>query len=160
ERFLREARAAAALRSKSVVRIIDAQTTHVDPKTGELTPFLVMELLDGSTLEQIIQKRGALTSPELVWVLRGVARALDVAHQKGIVHRDLKPENVFVALDEDGEPIAKVCDFGIAKLSGDSGLVGQGALGTQTGATVGTPLYMSAEQAWNSSSVGPESDQW
>jgi len=160
ERFLREARAAAALRSKSVVRIIDAQTTYVDPKTGELTPFLVMELLEGSTLEAIIQKRGALTSPELVWVLRGVGRALDVAHQKGIVHRDLKPENVFIALDEDGEPITKVCDFGIAKLGGDSGLMGQNPLGTQTGATVGTPLYMSPEQAWNSSSVGVESDQW
>ncbi|MBI2395626.1 MAG: serine/threonine protein kinase [Deltaproteobacteria bacterium] len=160
ERFLREARAAAALRSKNVVRVVDAQMSHVD-EHGHPLPFLVMELLEGANLEQIVQSRGRLDPEEVVWVLRGVARALDVAHGRGIVHRDLKPENVFVALDDDGEPIAKVCDFGIAKLAGDeAGLMMTGALGTQTGTTVGTPMYMAPEQARSSTDVVVQTDQW
>ena len=162
ERFLREARAAAALSSKHVVKIVDAQMGHVDQATNEPLPFLVMELLTGSNLGQILETNGALAPEELVWVLQQVARALDLAHAKGIVHRDLKPENIFIALDEDGEPITKVCDFGIAKIdsSVDGGLDSRNALGTETGATIGTPLYMAPEQARNSASVVPASDQW
>jgi len=162
ERFLREARAAAALRSKHVVKVVDAQMNHIDEQTKELQPFLVMELLEGANLEELLHVHTRLANEEAVWVLRGVARALDVAHSKGIVHRDLKPENVYVAFDDEGEPVPKVCDFGIAKLAGDAatGLMSTGALGTQTGMTVGTPMYMSPEQARSSSDVGVESDQW
>lgn len=162
ERFLREARAAAALRSKHVVKVVDAQMNHVDERTREPLPFLVMELLEGANLEELIAAHTRLTPDETIWVLRGVARALDVAHQKGIVHRDLKPENVFISLDDEGEPVPKVCDFGIAKLAGEAatGLMTTGALGTQTGITVGTPMYMSPEQARSSTDVGVESDQW
>ncbi len=162
ERFLREARAAAALRSKHVVKVVDAQMNHVDEKSHELMPFLVMELLEGANLEELIAAQERLSADETIWVLRGVAKALDVAHQKGIVHRDLKPENVFIALDDEGEPVPKVCDFGIAKLAGDAaiGLMSTGALGTQTGITVGTPMYMSPEQARSTTEVGVESDQW
>jgi len=161
ERFLREARAAAALRSKHVVKVVDAQMGHVDEQTREPMPFIVMELLEGANLEELIHVHTRLPPEQAVWVLRGVARALDVAHQKGIVHRDLKPENVFIAIDDEGEPVPKVCDFGIAKLASDAaGLMSSGALGTQTGMTVGTPMYMSPEQARSSSDVGVESDQW
>lgn len=161
ERFLREARAAAALKSKHVVKIVDAQINYVDPATKTPLPFMVMELLEGEPLERLIQRQGALPPGEALWVLRQVAKGLEAAHTRGIVHRDLKPENVFLALDEDGEPITKVCDFGIAKLVGDAaGLVDSNALGTQTGLALGTPLYMSPEQARNASSVGPPSDQW
>jgi len=162
ERFLREARAAAALRSKNVVKVVDAQMTHLEESTGHPLPFIVMELLEGANLEQIVQRQGRLSPAETVWVLRGVARALDVAHQKGIVHRDLKPENVFLAHDDDGEPVTKVCDFGIAKLAGDAaaGLMASSALGTQTGTTVGTPMYMAPEQARSSTDVVVATDQW
>ena len=162
ERFLREARAAAALKSKHVVKIVDAQINYLDPTTKAPLPFMVMELLEGETLERMISRRGPLPYGEALWVLRQVAKGLEAAHARGIVHRDLKPENVFLALDEDGEPVTKVCDFGIAKLVGDAaaGLVDSGALGTQTGLALGTPLYMSPEQARNAASVGPPTDQW
>ncbi len=162
ERFLREARAAAALHSKHVVKIVDADMSHADPRSGQAMPFLVMELLQGQNLEQYVVTHGKLDAPVLVWILQQCARALDMAHAMGIVHRDLKPENIFVALDEDSEPITKVCDFGIAKLSGDaaSGLLSTGAMGTDVNMTLGTPMYMSPEQARSSANVGPESDQW
>jgi serine/threonine protein kinase len=162
ERFLREARAAAALRSKHVVKVIDAQMSHVNESNGEPMPFIVMELLEGMNLEQLLQKQGALPPAQVVWILRQVARGLDVAHQKGIVHRDLKPENLFLSLDEDGEPVTKICDFGIAKLNGAlaAGLMTTGQLGTEGGVLLGTPLYMSPEQARNSAEVVAESDQW
>jgi eukaryotic-like serine/threonine-protein kinase len=122
----------------------------------------VMELLEGANLEELITAHIRLTPDETIWVLRGVGKALDVAHQKGIVHRDLKPENVYISFDDEGEPVPKVCDFGIAKLAGDAavGLMSTGALGTQTGITVGTPMYMSPEQARSTNEIGVESDQW
>ncbi len=160
ERFLREARAAASLRSRHVVKVVDAQMVNVDERTKLPNPFIVMELLEGANLEQLFAHKTPLDPEELVWVLKQVGRALDVAHQQGIVHRDLKPENIFVALDEEGEPITKVCDFGIAKLASDTSLMPTGALGTQTGVTIGTPMYMSPEQARSSTDVTPASDQW
>jgi serine/threonine protein kinase len=160
ERFLREARSAAALQSKHVVRIVDARIDHVDAR-GNKRPFLVMELLQGNNLEQVI-RAAPLTPAQTVWVLQQIARALDLAHKRGIIHRDLKPENVFVTRDEDGVPLVKLCDFGIAKLQGDAaeGLVSTGAMGTQVGSTIGTPMYMAPEQARNSTDVVPASDQW
>ena len=162
ERFLREARAAAALRSKHVVKVIDAQMNHLDPESGDPMPFIVMELLEGENLEEMVRRRGKLPKEEVVWILRQVGRALDLAHQKGIVHRDLKPENLFLAMDEDGDPCTKICDFGIAKLGGDiaKGMLSTGAAGTDGGVMLGTPLYMSPEQARSSSDVVPQSDQW
>src|SRR6185295_4111976 len=138
ERFLREARTAGALRSRHVTRIIDARMSYVHD--GEPMPFLVMELLEGCTLEQRIIERGPLRPGELMWVARQLGRALLLAHQRGIVHRDLKPSNIFIARDEEGEPgtaeaIVKLCDFGIAKLLGDAqGLAAELGLATQTGA--------------------------
>jgi serine/threonine protein kinase len=160
ERFVREARAAAAFRSKHVVKIIDAQREHRGP-AGEPMPYLVMELLLGANLEAIVEARGPLPKEQVSWALRQVGKALDLAHARGIVHRDLKPENLFVAIDDEGEPVTKVCDFGIAKLVGEAaqGLLTTGALSTSA-SSLGTPMYMSPEQLRDASTVDAKTDQW
>src|SRR5262245_43307354 len=144
QRFLREARSAAALKTRHVVRIIDAQMHH--HHQGVPLPFLVMELLEGKNLQQIIEERGRIPGPEMIWVAGQLARALDVAHRQGIAHRDLKPSNVFIATDEEGHPIVKLCDFGIAKLTGDATALGNDpGMPTRTGALLGTPMYLAPE---------------
>lgn len=160
ERFRREARAAAALRTRHVVRVIDVQMGY--RHRSEPLPFIVMELLEGRNLEQLVTESGRLAPGQLLWVLRQVGRALAAAHGQGIVHRDLKPANVFIAIDEDGEPIAKLCDFGIAKLLGESAhaLQSRGAIDTSTGGILGTPLYMAPEQLRSARQVVPATDQW
>ncbi len=159
ERFVREARAAAALRSKHVVKVVDAQRDHM--LDGTPMPYLVMELLTGSNVEAIAARRGPLPAAEVAWMLKQVGKALEQAHDRGIVHRDLKPENLFVALDEEGEPVTKVCDFGIAKLVGESavGMLATGALETAP-SSLGTPMYMSPEQIRDASTVDARTDQW
>jgi hypothetical protein len=159
-RFLREARAAAALRTRHVVRIVDAHKGYVH--AGVPTPFLVMELLEGGTLDSVVALRRGLTPGEAVWALGQVARALAAAHEQGIVHRDLKPTNVFVAADEDGAPIVKLCDFGIAKLlpgSSRQRLAG-GEKSTQKELMLGSPMYMAPEQLSDARHVVPATDQW
>jgi serine/threonine-protein kinase len=107
-----------------------------------------MELLDGMTLDELLQKRGRLAVDQVLPILRSIARALDAAHAAGVAHRDLKPENVFLTFDDDGRPTPKLLDFGIAKLL-DPGSIsgGKGQPRTQTGTPMGTPKYMSPEQA-------------
>jgi serine/threonine-protein kinase len=160
QRFLREARAAAALRTRHAVRIIDAQMGYVH--AGSPTPFLVMELLEGDTLESVVERRGYLDTGEAVWALRQVARALTAAHEQGIVHRDLKPTNVFVATDEDGEPIVKLCDFGIVKLLPGPlrNALAETTKSTQARMLLGSPLYMAPEQLRDARTVVPTTDQW
>ena len=148
-RFEREAKAAAQLRSPHVVQILD----HGLCEDG--TPYIAMELLDGEDLGKRLARLGRISPPELVHIVSQVSRALTKAHQLGIVHRDLKPDNIFLVRDDDRE-IAKVLDFGIAKsasheLSGSS---------TKTGAMLGTPFYMSPEQAQGTKQVDYRSDLW
>jgi eukaryotic-like serine/threonine-protein kinase len=149
-RFIREAQAAAALRSPHVVQILDYGAE-------DDFPFMVMELLEGETLAQRIKRRhGRLSPQETAWILTHVGRAVAKAHELGIVHRDLKPDNVFLVHNEEDE-IAKVLDFGVAKieatsLSGDSH--------TQTGSLLGTPYYMSPEQAQGNKAIDYRSDLW
>src|SRR5580692_2233456 len=112
ERFKREARATSRIQSDHIVRITDAD---VAPELGG-APFLVMELLDGMDLDQATEDKPARPEDVVDW-LRQVARALTKAHDAGIVHRDLKPENLFLTRREDGSPLVKVLDFGIAKIS-------------------------------------------
>src|SRR5262249_22596563 len=106
-RFLREARAAAALRSPHVVQILDYGADGA-------APYIAMELLEGESLGQRLLRLGRLSPAETSRIMTHVARAIGRAHDAGIVHRDLKPENVFV-VKNDEEEIAKVLDFGIAK---------------------------------------------
>jgi serine/threonine protein kinase len=135
ERFKREARAVSRIQSDHVVRVTDAD---VSPELGG-APFLVMDLLDGADLEGVTGDRPAAPADVVCW-LRQVARALVKAHESGIVHRDLKPENIFLTRREDGSPLVKLLDFGIAKMTADAPAL------TQSNSFLGTPGYMAPEQ--------------
>lgn len=149
ERFKREARASARIKSEHVVRVTDAD---IAPELDD-APFLVMELLEGTDLE-----RAAVAAPPdpatVVNWLRQAARAIDKAHRLGIVHRDLKPENLFVAKADGGSSIVKVLDFGMVKMVED----GSGA--TASGQILGTPKYMAPEQASANARVTPATDRY
>jgi hypothetical protein len=147
-RFEREAKAAAQLRSPHVVQVLDHGVC-------DGTPYIAMELLDGEDLGKRVQKTGTIHPRDLNVIITQVCRALTKAHALGIVHRDLKPDNIFLVRDDDRE-IAKVLDFGIAK-SAASALEGSN---TKTGAMLGTPYYMSPEQAQGIKSVDYRSDLW
>jgi serine/threonine-protein kinase len=146
ERFEREAKAAAQLRSPNVVHILDYGIY-------ENMPYLAMEYLDGEPLNARIKRRGRLDAHETYRIVSGVGRALTKAHAAGIVHRDLKPENIFLVPDEEGE-VAKVLDFGVAKRTT------QLDSNTRTGALLGTPYYMSPEQAQGIKQVDHRADLW
>ncbi len=138
ERFRAEARAAAPLSSRHVVRIYD----HGETDHG--IPFLVMEYLEGETLEDLLEREECLGLTQTLRIVLQIARGLDAAHAKGIVHRDLKPENVFLARTfDDAAPVAKVLDFGVAKVVAD----GASKTSSLAGAPIGTPLFMSPELA-------------
>ncbi len=142
ERFLREGRAAARLRHPGIVAVHD-----VGEEGGR--PYLAMDLLSGRTLSDAVTALPQGSMREAITLLRDVAEAVGHAHAHGIVHRDLKPENVL--LDAGGRPV--VTDFGLAKeLTRDEATL------TQTGAVLGTPKYMSPEQAGGTGEVGPEAD--
>jgi serine/threonine-protein kinase len=146
-RFEREAKAAAQIRSPHVVQILDHGV-------WEGAPYIAMELLEGEDLGQRLHRRGVLPPHETVALAVQVGRALAKAHGAGLVHRDLKPANIFLVRDEDRE-IAKVLDFGVAKVK-ETGLDGT----TKTGAVLGTPYYMSPEQARGSKDLDHRSDLW
>jgi serine/threonine protein kinase len=143
-RFLREARAAAALKHVNIATVYDYGETQ------EGVPFIVMERVDGPTLDELIQ-RGELTLHRSLEIIEGLASALTEAHGRGIIHRDVKPKNV--AINERGE--VKVLDFGLAKQLHDDaepnieGDDTQANIATQTSENVivGTPMYLSPEQA-------------
>ncbi|HUQ02310.1 MAG TPA: serine/threonine-protein kinase [Kofleriaceae bacterium] len=136
ERFAREARSAAALDSPHVVRVVD-----VSPDAAAM-PFLAMELLEGHDLAMILRERPTLPPAEVATLLRQIGAGLEAAHAAGIVHRDLKPQNVFAARTgrADDDVTWKILDFGVSKLA-----TGEGSL--SIGHAVGTPSYMSPEQA-------------
>jgi serine/threonine protein kinase len=145
-RFQLEATVAAEVESEHVVEVFDA---GVDEASG--TPFLVMELLKGEDLAALSAKRGPLPPAEVVELLRQASSALDRMHAVGVVHRDLKPENLFVTQRDNGTPLLKVLDFGIAKLVEHS-------TRARTTRSVGTPLYMPPEQLRGEGELGPAAD--
>jgi len=149
-RFLREARAAATLKSANVVQILDHGVE------GD-TPYIVMELLEGESLGTRLRRMTKLAPEEVARVFSGVGRAISRAHKAGIIHRDLKPDNIFLARDEDGAEIVKVVDFGIAKIVEGEGL---GDVSTDTGTMMGTPHYMSPEQARGVKDLDKRVDTW
>ncbi len=150
-RFEREARAAAQLRSAHVVQIFEHGLDG-----GQ--PFIVMELLEGEDLGARMRREGRLRLHETARIVEGVCRALRRAHGLGIVHRDLKPANVFLARadEEDDEDVVKVLDFGVVKSLAEA--VESGV--TKTGEIIGTPHYMSPEQAKSTRNVDHRSDLW
>ena len=151
-RFLREAQAAASLRSPHVVQILDH---GVD----DGVPYIAMELLEGESLAARLARVGRLEPREVSQILIHVGRAMARAHEAGIVHRDLKPDNIFLVRNDD-EEIAKVLDFGIAKASDVDGLNAPVAAATRTGAVMGTPYYMSPEQTEGAKGVDVRADIW
>lgn len=148
-RFMREAHAAAKLRSPHVVQIFDH---GVDAGT----PYIVMELLEGESLATRLAREGRLSFVETARIVTHIARALSRAHAAGIVHRDLKPDNVFLVRDDDGE-LAKLLDFGIAKSERPDG---KSEHSTSPGILVGTPYYASPEQAQGAKHLDHRSDIW
>src|SRR5262245_18740218 len=147
-RFLREARAAAKIRSEHVARVSDVETLE----TG--APYMVMEFLEGSDLSLVLAKRGPLPFEDAVEYVVQACDAIAVAHANGIVHRDLKPANLFLASHSDGSPLVKVLDFGISKIQSEAGA---DAL-TRTSAAMGSALYMSPEQIRQAKSVDHRTD--
>ncbi|MGO8788319.1 MAG: serine/threonine-protein kinase, partial [Terriglobia bacterium] len=140
-------------------------TIHESAQADDGTPYIAMEYLEGESLREALKRRGALPVPEVADILQQTARGLNAAHKLGIIHRDLKPDNLFLTYPDDdvGAPlvgalpagiadagrapdpplrpvVVKVVDFGIAKLL-------ESSTHTQTGMVLGTPAYMSCEQA-------------
>jgi eukaryotic-like serine/threonine-protein kinase len=137
ERFRREARAAASFAHPNVV------TVHDFGVAAGTRAFLVMEILEGSTLRERLRLQKRFAPAHVLTILRGVCAALSAAHRRHLVHRDLKPENIFLVAVESGE-VTKVLDFGIAKFLSSS--TDQPTVDTAAGAVLGTPRYMSPEQ--------------
>jgi serine/threonine-protein kinase len=148
-RLLQEARAAAKLQHPAIVRVFDVGQTALG------APFIVMELLEGESLSAIMDREGRLTAIRTVQILLPIADALSAAHAKGFVHRDVKPDNVFIVMDE-GTLQPKLVDFGIVKASP---LEGNRQL-TQVGAVMGSPDYMSPEQARGLDDIDQRADVW
>jgi len=153
-RFDKEAKAAATIQSKHAIQIYDHGVTD-DGK-----PYIVMELLTGEPLDKRIERLGQLTLQDTARILQQVSRGLARAHERGIVHRDLKPENIFIVRNtDDDEEVAKVLDFGIAKIENSPHSPGITS-STKTGAVLGTPFYMSPEQARGLRNVDHRTDVW
>ncbi len=152
ERFLSEARLAARLQHGAIVRVFDFGKTENDE------PFIVMELLEGETLGQRLTRLGTIDPTELCQTLLPIIDALHSAHGHGVIHRDLKPDNVFIAKTDGGGVQPKLLDFGIAKLRGESAF--HTTKLTQAGTLIGSPDYMSPEQARGETDLDPRSDVW
>jgi eukaryotic-like serine/threonine-protein kinase len=152
-RFRFEAQVAARLSRKTrhVVRVTD------HGQEGPLA-FLVMELLEGQTLEAAILQRAPMAVDEVLRLVTQIARGLEVAHAEGVLHRDLKPANVFLVEVPGGEPFVKLLDFGLAR--GDGSQRSAEPFATARGVVFGTPGYMSPEQAGASVEVDRRSDLW
>ncbi|HEX7600738.1 MAG TPA: serine/threonine-protein kinase, partial [Polyangiaceae bacterium] len=144
-RFLREGYAANSVAHPGVVKVLDDDVVVGGPDDG--AAYLVMELLEGHSLEQRLQSGPPITDREILPIVREVLQVLEAAHAAGVIHRDLKPENIFLATEPDapagpGPKVArvKILDFGLAR-------VGEGGIRTVHGLAIGTPSYMSPEQA-------------
>ncbi|MEZ4337733.1 MAG: serine/threonine-protein kinase [Sandaracinaceae bacterium] len=139
DRFFAEARAANQIAHENIVQVTD----FIEHE--EHGSYLVMELLEGADLDELIEREGALPVRRVLHIMTQVASALAAAHRAGIVHRDLKPENIFLTRRGETPDFVKILDFGVAKLTGDAGAAD--GFDTAAGAVVGTPAYMSPEQA-------------
>lgn len=151
-RFVSEARATGQLSHPSLVNVFDAG------RTNDGRPYLVMELLEGESLEHLLKRRGRLDALTTCLYLAQVARALATAHAAGIVHRDLSSANVFLVKRAEGEePLPKVLDFGVSKFMN---VEKERRVRTGDGAVLGSPEYMSPEQACGAENTDARTDVW
>lgn len=154
ERFMREARACARLKSKHVAAVYDV---------GRLengAPYIVMEYLEGTDLRMILREQKTFPVSDAVDCVLQALEAIGEAHKAGIIHRDLKPANMFLASGVGGVPCVKILDFGIAKLAPSQDFASEHHEVTTTATIIGSPLYMSPEQMRSSRYVDARSDIW
>ena len=149
-RFFLEARACGQIKHPAVVDVYDMG------QADDGSPYLVMELLEGEGFDQRLGRAGVFRAADAAAWIAFVARGLEEAHVRGLVHRDLKPANVFFALDDRGDVIPKILDFGVSKATGSNA----DFVKTTTGAVLGSPAYMSPEQARGDVDIDSRSDVW
>jgi len=149
-RLLREARTAAQIGHPNIVQVFDFG------KTDDGFPFIVMELLQGEDLGTRLERVWRISAMEAVRIMIPVVSAVAAAHAKGVVHRDLKPQNIFLTTDANGDEIPKVVDFGIAKANGWQHTPKL----TMEGVVVGSPEYVSPEQARGQDDIDARADVW
>ncbi|HXD33810.1 MAG TPA: serine/threonine-protein kinase [Pyrinomonadaceae bacterium] len=150
-RFRREAKAAGRLQHTNAVGVTDFG------ETSDGYVYLVMELLEGKTLQSLLARNGPLDLAHAVSIVLQVSSAVAAAHEAGVIHRDLKPANIFIVHRSDVPSVVKVLDFGIAKLAADSVDDEDRMTLTQVGVMIGTPRYMSPEQC-NGDPLTPAAD--
>jgi serine/threonine protein kinase len=151
-RFHREARAVGAVESDHIAQVFD---TGRDRETG--APYIAMEFLEGEDVDALLGRLGPLPVDLALRIALQACIGLERAHAAGVIHRDIKPANLFLTRKDQGTRVVKLLDFGIAKMTtpglGDGGL-------TTTGTMLGSPLYMSPEQARGSTAIDARSDLW
>ncbi len=154
-RFQREAKAAGAIDTLHICQVLD---TGTDPDSG--LPFMVMEYMAGEDVQQLFQRVGVIGPDLALRIVAQTCLGLQKAHESGVVHRDIKPANLFLARKDGEEITVKLLDFGIAKVkmehansTADAGL-------TRTGTMLGSPLYMSPEQARGTKNIDHRADIW
>ena len=152
-RFVREARAAVRIKGEHVARVFDVGTRD------DGIPFIVMEYLEGNDLGRLVEAQGTLAVENAVHYVLQACEAVAQAHAVGIIHRDLKPANLFLTASPDGSPLVKVLDFGISKSTSVFARTLSPDL-TTVNAAVGTPQYMSPEQARDAGNVDARTDVW
>jgi serine/threonine-protein kinase len=153
-RFVREAKAASAVRHPNVIQVHDVITME----DGRLA--MVMDLLEGESLGQRLHRLGPFSWQTLAAVMVPVFSGVGAVHAAGIVHRDLKPDNVFLSQLADGRVQPIVLDFGICKLGTADGFAGENTALTATGLMVGTPFYMAPEQMFGETTIDARTDVW
>lgn len=154
-RFQREAKAAGAIDTQHITQVLD---TGTDPESG--LPYMVMEFLSGEDLQQALKRVGPLIPDLALRITAQTCLGLQKAHDAGVVHRDIKPANLFLARRDAGEILVKVLDFGIAKVKMDHANETESAGLTRTGNMLGSPLYMSPEQARGTRLIDHRADIW
>ena len=147
-RFRSEAKAAGRIDHPNICEILDYGV-------GPVGPYIVLEYLRGRNLAEVIREDGPLPVSTAVMILRRTVAALQAVHEQGIVHRDLKPENIFLHKPPGGEPVVKLMDFGVAKVTD-----GSAEIETEHGALLGTPEYMAPEQFKGASNADQRTDVW
>jgi serine/threonine protein kinase len=151
QRFLREARAAAAIKHPNVVDILDVGV-------WQERPYIVMELLSGTDLETHLARHGVMSDSDVAGLALPIIAGMMAVHDAGVIHRDLKPSNIFLANGPDDEIVPKVLDFGVSKFTDK--LNEPSKAQTKTREIIGTPTYMAPEALNGVRELGPRADQY